>query len=168
MEEPSYSALSRFIQTLGSTKAGAWFFAKVLHHVDGYIYRFSNERITLTALLTGLPVVTLTSTGARTGLPRSTHLLFARDADNSEKFAVIASNFGQSHYPSWYYNLKANPEAVANIQGKSYSVISYEADGEEYEHYWQIFVNVYKGYPEYQKRVTNRHIPIMVLSKTDS
>lgn len=168
MKTPKYSPLSTLIQTFGSTKIGAWVFAKTLHHFDRYVFKMSNGRTTITAFISGLPMLVLTTTGAKSGLQRTTPLIYASDSKESKQIGVIASNYGQTRYPSWYHNLKANPEAEINIEGLSYSVVAHEAEGGEYDHYWSIFTKVYKGYPEYKKRVTNRHIPIMVLVLKDS
>lgn len=64
----------------------------------------------------------------------------------------------------WYYNQKANPQAVCSIRGKSGSYQAHEAQGEEYERFWQAAPNIYLGYPLYKQRISGRRIPIMVLT----
>ncbi len=152
------------IHRLASSRPGAWLFARMMRHVDHAVLKLSNNKATLTSLLTQLPVVMLTSTGAKSGLPRQAPLLGIQNEANPNQIAVIASNFGQSHYPGWYYNLKANPQATCLFNDRSGDYISYEAEGDEYDKFWQLAVDTYMGYPHYKKRIGNRHIPIMVLT----
>jgi deazaflavin-dependent oxidoreductase (nitroreductase family) len=117
----------------------------------------------LTSYIAGLPMVVLTTTGAKSGLKRTTPLLAIREGDDDTCFALIASNWGQDHHPGWYHNLKANPQATATIKGVSREYRAYEANGEEYDDYWQRASQIYFGYMLYKKRVGDRRIPIMVL-----
>jgi len=73
-----------------------------LHHFDHVAFKLSGGRATLTSALAGLPVVHLTTTGAKSGLPRTLPLLCIRDERNPDTFALVASNWGQTHYPAWY------------------------------------------------------------------
>ena len=116
--------------------------------------------------MTGLPVVILTTAGAKSGLPRTTPLLCIRDEDNPETFALIATNWGQRHYPGWYHNLKANPQATCSIRGQSGNYRAHEAEDDEYDKFWRIAGATYLGFPLYKERIgTTRHIPIMVMTK---
>jgi deazaflavin-dependent oxidoreductase (nitroreductase family) len=65
-------------------------------------------------MLVGVPVVTLTAVGAKSGESRSVPLIALTDGDN---LFFIASNWGRSFHPGWYYNLSANPEATISIKG---------------------------------------------------
>src|SRR3954462_11963418 len=96
--------IRRFLQRLPATRPGAWFFARTSHHLDRWTLQLSGGRYTLANLLTGIPVLTLTTTGARSGQPRSVPLLGFPDG---ERIVLVASNFGQAHYPAWYHNLRA-------------------------------------------------------------
>ena len=105
--------------------------------------------------------------GAKSGLLRTVPLLCIRDENDSTSFALIATNWGQKSYPAWYYNLKANPEAVCSIAGKANKYLAHEAQGEEYERFWQYASNTYFGYPLYKQRIAGRRIPIMVMGEID-
>ena len=153
----------QFVQKFASTRLGAWFGAHALHHFDRGFYRLSGGQATLTSVLAGLPMVVLTTTGAKSGLTRTTPLVAILEADDQSCFALIASNWGQNHHPGWYHNLKANPVATGTIKGKSRPYRAREASGEEYDHYWQRASQIYLGYPLYKQRVGDRRIPIMVL-----
>src|SRR5712692_4720625 len=99
--------MQRAIRRLAASGPGSWFFARVLHHIDRPVFRLTRGRHTLASLLSGLPVVMLTTTGARSGVLRTVPVLGLPTPDG---LAVIASNYGQERHPSWYYNLRANPQ----------------------------------------------------------
>jgi deazaflavin-dependent oxidoreductase (nitroreductase family) len=80
-----------------------------------------------------------------------------------EKIVLIASNFGQEHYPAWYHNLKANPECVVKKNGRTGVYIAREADEQETENYFEMAVSYYVGYAVYKDRAKHRKVPVMVL-----
>ena len=93
----------------GGTRPGAWVGAHLLHHLDRLAYRFGEGNYSAGQFLGGIPVITVTTIGARSGLPRSVPLNELPDGPN---FVLIASNWGRSSYPAWYYNLRANPSVI--------------------------------------------------------
>lgn len=164
MTEKNYSFIQASLQKIGSSTPGSWIFSKIQPHIDRVLFRLTNGKTNLTSILSGLPVVLLTSMGAKSGLPRTTPLLGIRDQSGTNKIALIASNYGQRHHPAWYYNLKANPQVTCSIDGKARNYISYQAEGEEYAGFWQAAMELYLGFSQYQERAGDRHIPIMVLT----
>ena len=123
--------------------------------------RLSGGKSTAMTMLSGLPVVTLTAVGAKSGEVRSVPLIAMPDGDN---LFFIASNWGRSFHPGWYYNLSANPEATISIKGQTAKYIAHEAAGEERERCWRTAVDNYAGYAAYERRAGDRTIPIMVLT----
>jgi deazaflavin-dependent oxidoreductase (nitroreductase family) len=168
MTKQRYSLLNSFIQKIASTRPASWFFSRTLHHIDWVFLKLSSGRITLTPILAGTPTIVLTTTGAKSGLPRSLPLVCIRNGQDPNVFALIASNFGQQHNPAWYFNLKANPHATCSIGGQVGKYIAHEASGEEYERFWQLATEMYFGYSLYKQRAANRKIPIMVLMPENS
>lgn len=160
---PDYSGLQSFVQSLASSRPGAWMFAHVAHPLDALVLWISRGRTTLTGVLAGVPTVILTTTGAKSGRPRSLPLLCIRDAQDSFVFALIATNWGRRRYPAWYFNLRAHPQAVCSIDGRTAAYVAHEASGEEYDRFWSYATRIYKGYPLYKQRITGRHIPVMVM-----
>ena len=158
---PRPNRFYRFNQWLASTRPVAWIFARVLHHLDGLVLRLSGNRWTAGGLLTGLPMLTLTTKGARSGRPRSVPLVALFDGD---EIVVIASNWGQGHHPAWYYNLRAHPEARVLCRGQIGSFTAREATDAERERYWQMANAEYLGYAAYRRRAGKRSLPIMVLT----
>ena len=139
----------------------SWVYVRVLHHIDRPLYRLTRGRHSFVSLVSGLPVVMLTTTGARTRQQRVSPVVGLPDGDN---LAVIASNWGQRHHPAWYHNLRAHPDAIVAVGGVTRRVRASEAIGEERERLWRRALAVYPGWAAYERRVRHRRIPVMVLT----
>lgn len=143
----------------------AWLGARLLHHLDGPLLSRSIGRRSVTAALTGLPVVELTAVGARSGQLRTLPIICVADGD---RLVLVASNYGQPGNPGWYYNLKANPRCSIAFRGRRYEMEAYEADGEERERLWELDVSAYPARSSYARRARDRRIPVMVLQPAPS
>ncbi len=132
----------------------------ILHRVDGFFWKVSRGRLFFSSWLVGIPAVQITSIGAKSKQPRA---LVLYGYSEGGQIALIASNFGQAHNPSWYYNIKANPKCQVEWKGASREYIAREAFGEERERFWQLAVSYYKGYDLYKIRAARRHIPALIL-----
>jgi len=163
MAKRRYSLFQSFAQKIASSRPGAWFLSRTLHQFDRIFLKVSNGQMTMSNILTGLTVVTLTTIGAKSGLHRTLPLVCIHDADDPNLLAFIASNWGQRHHPAWYFNLKAHPRATCTISNQVRTYIAHEANGEEYERFWRCASETYIGYPLYKQRAGGRHIPIMIL-----
>ncbi len=149
----------KFVHRFLMLKWVSAFLAKVLFRADKFVLRFTGGRHTVTRIV-GLPIIQLTTTGAKTGQQRTMPLVSFPDG---EKIALIASNFGQKHNPGWYYNLKANPECEVRFNGQSLKYIARESLDAEREKYIQLAISYYAGYEKYKERAAPRYIPVMVL-----
>ena len=154
------NVLQRGMRLLAGTRPMAWLFARVLHHLDGPVMRRSAGRHSVSSALTGLPIVELTTVGARSGEPRSLPLIGVPDGN---RLVLVASNYGQQRNPAWYYNLKANPRCSVAFRGQRHEMDAYEAEGEERQRLWELDVAVYPPRNHYAQRAGNRRIPVMVL-----
>ena len=106
------------------------------------------------------PVILLTTTGRKAGRRITTPLCSVRDGD---AFIVIASNGGQDWYPSWWLNLKANPEALVEFANERVRVRMVEViESAAKDRLWRKMTAVYPGYDGYTKR-TARGIPLGLL-----
>jgi deazaflavin-dependent oxidoreductase (nitroreductase family) len=148
------------MQHIAATRAGAWFFARTLDHIDRALLRFSRGRLTVPGVVAGLPVLTVTTTGARTGQRRSAPLVGVPAGDD---IAVIGTSFGQSRTPGWYYNMRADPAVEVTYHDKTVKAIAREADEEEKRAIWDRATAIYLGYEVYSSRIKNRQIHIMIL-----
>ena len=154
------NVLQRGIRRFAASAPGSWLFARVLHHVDRPVYRATRGRHTLSNLLSGLPVVVLTTTGARSGRSCSVPLLGLPTPDG---IAVIASNYGQRHHPAWYFNLRKDPAAEIAVDGARTRVRAVEVEGERRARIWQQGLAIYPGWSTYERRAANRRIAVFVL-----
>ncbi|MBN1452682.1 MAG: nitroreductase family deazaflavin-dependent oxidoreductase [Anaerolineales bacterium] len=156
--------LRRIFQQFLTLRPITWLMARILHHADALLLRLSNGKLTF-AQFSGLPIIELTTTGAKSRKRRTLPLTGLPDG---EKYALIASNFGQAHFPGWYYNLKANPECTVKKDGQTGVYLAREADEQENEHYYALAISYYVGYAAYKQRAKSRKIPVMVLEPKKS
>lgn len=154
------NAVQRALRQLVASGPGSWVAARALHRVDGPVFRATRGKHTLSSLVSGLPVVFLTTTGARSGKPRTVPLL---GLPTSEGMAVIASNYGQAHHPGWYHNLRANPEGEVTVDGRRQRFRAVEVTGERREAIWRQGLDVYPGWTQYERRAPHRRIAIFLL-----
>ena len=157
---PEANRLQRLVWKVSSSRPGAWLFAKTLHHIDRLVLRLSRERATVPGVLAGLPVITLATTGARTGQRREVPLVGVPAGD---QIAVIGTRFGQPRTPGWYFNLRAEPRAEVGYRGRTVPVVVREAEGDEREAVWARGCQIYAGYQAYARRLDHRQIHVMVL-----
>lgn len=159
--EPSESnAIQRRLQQLVASKPGGRLFSKFLHTVDKPLFRVSKGRATATSLLAGLPVVMLTTTGRKSGEPRTMPLLAIPIGDD---LAVIGSNFGQAQTPGWVYNLEAESSAQVGYRDTEIDVTARRADGAEADATFARAATIYPGYAKYRERADHREIRVFVL-----
>lgn len=152
--------MRRAMRSLASTPVTARFFARILHRVDEPILRRTGGKRSFTAWLTCLPTVELTTTGARTGSPRTHPILGIPDGD---RLVLTASNFGQTRNPAWYYNLRAHPSCSVSFRGQRQEMRAYEAEGAERQRLWDQNLTVYPTWQRYEQWASHRRIPVMVL-----
>jgi deazaflavin-dependent oxidoreductase (nitroreductase family) len=107
----------------------------------------------------GVPVVVVTSRGARTGKLRKTPLM---RVEHEGRYAAVASLGGAPKHPVWYYNLKAHPEVELQDGAQPRDMVARELDGDERAEWWDRAVEVWPDYATYQTR-TDRVIPVFLL-----
>ena len=157
------NAAQRVFQRGASTRAGAWLFSKTAHHLDRFLLRRTQGRTALATLVAGLPVITVTTTGAKSGLPRALPLLgIPIDGD----LALIGTNFGQTNTPGWVYNLESDPMARVTYRDRSIEVTARRADPDETAAALTAAARVYPGYDKYRERITGREVKVFVLTPT--
>jgi deazaflavin-dependent oxidoreductase (nitroreductase family) len=110
--------------------------------------------------LRGMPVIVVTSIGAKSGKVRKTPLM---RVEHNGEYAAVASLGGAPQNPVWYYNLKKNPQVELQDQTVKKDYVAREVSGEERDIWWERAVAAYPDYADYQKK-TDRIIPIFVLS----
>jgi deazaflavin-dependent oxidoreductase (nitroreductase family) len=124
------------------------------------VYRESNGEVGY--YWNGAPTLLLTTTGRKSGEPRTSPLIFARDGDD---YLIVASVGGMPKHPAWFHNLRANPNASIQVKGDQFDVVAREASTEEKPRLWEIVNEVWPNYETYQSR-TERVISVFILTPT--
>ena len=158
----------------GDRPAGAWtallrrvgrqrWFARLgrlVTPLDRRLYRLTGGRWSVIGRHE-LPTLLLTTTGRRSGRPRTQPLLYARDGD---AYVVVGSNWGQAAHPAWSANLLAEPAARVTIGGRPpIGVIAALATGAERDRLWLQVQRIWPGYADYADRARDREIRIFRL-----
>ena len=132
--------------------------------VDPVLHRLTRGRL---GVHLALPFVSMTTTGAKSGQPRTTAVLYFTDG---EDLILIASNYGRDHHPAWYHNLKAHPTAALARGDRSGTYTAMEVTDEaEHERLFALADKVYGGFADYRELTDQmgRRIPVMRLRETD-
>jgi deazaflavin-dependent oxidoreductase (nitroreductase family) len=153
------NALQKMLHRFLMLRPVSAFLAVSLYRIDRLMLKLSNGNHTV-AELVGLPMIQITTTGAKSGEARTMPLVSLFEG---ERIALIGSNFGRKNNPGWYYNLKVHPQCTALVNGRVQNYLARETQGEERQKYWDMAVSVYKGYELYRIRAAHRQIPVMIL-----
>lgn len=113
-------------------------------------------------LWNGAPCLLLTTTGHKSGKPRTVPLIFGPDGD---RCILVASKGGAPEHPHWYVNLTAHPTVEVQVKGDRYTATARTVEGEERDRCWAIATSVWPNYDDYVTRTTRR-IPVVVLERT--
>ncbi|HEY8775291.1 MAG TPA: nitroreductase family deazaflavin-dependent oxidoreductase [Gaiellaceae bacterium] len=130
---------------------------RILGGVHRRIYRLTGGKVG--GRLGKLPVLLLTTTGRKSGRPRTQPLVYTQVGDG---YAVIASKGGAAQHPLWYLNLREDPSAAVTVGRETRKVRARDAEGGERERLWRTLADLYPGYERYAQK-TSRRIPVVVL-----
>lgn len=148
---PSDRFLSRFSMALGARGLRA------AGRLNVPVYRATRGRVL--GKVGRAPVLLLTTTGRRSGQPRTAPVVYLRDG---ERFIVIGSNAGNASAPAWALNLRANPDAQVEAYGEKVAVRARVTEGEERAELWRRMNEQYAGFDDYRAR-TGRDIAVFAL-----
>jgi deazaflavin-dependent oxidoreductase (nitroreductase family) len=151
----------RTLEKFARMPIGDWYMKTLAPRLDPPLLRLTGGRL---SSVYPVPIMLLTTTGAKTGLPRTLPLLYLTDGD---RLILIASNYGKTSHPAWYRNLVANPtaEVLAGKNSGTYTA-SEITDGAERDRAWDLALDMYAGYGDYEGRAGDRKIPLMRLERT--
>ncbi len=113
--------------------------------------------------LRGMPIIVLTSLGAKSGMLRKTALM---RVEHDGRYAVVASRGGAPKHPVWYWNLVKTPQVELQDGAEKHDYIARELSGEEKAVWWARAVEAYPPYADYQLK-TERQIPVFVLERAE-
>jgi deazaflavin-dependent oxidoreductase (nitroreductase family) len=110
----------------------------------------------------GATILLLTTKGRRSGEAHTTPLIYQPDG---ERWVIVASKGGAPNHPAWYENLRADPDATVEVRSERADVHAATAGGVERARLWELMVEIWPAYDEYQRR-TEREIPVVVLTRS--
>ncbi|MEQ1785782.1 MAG: nitroreductase/quinone reductase family protein [Acidimicrobiales bacterium] len=151
---------SRLVNRFSATRAGSFVVKHVASKVDPVLFRWSKGRITSTGKPT-LPMLALTTTGARSGQPRVVQLAYHADGDD---LLVVASAMGQARHPAWRYNLDAHPNVRVLVRGDEYAATATPLGWEERARLWDAIATTIPQMRVYEQR-TDREIQVYRLRR---
>lgn len=136
---------------------------RVMSQANVFAYRATGGRIggkwrVGSAFPRGVPVCLVTTTGRRTGQPRTLPLLFLPDGD---RVILVASQGGLPKNPLWYLNIKANPDVTVQVGRNERKMHARTASPQERAELWPKLVAMYADFDSYQAR-TEREIPVVI------
>jgi F420H(2)-dependent quinone reductase len=134
-------------------------FIKWFMSINALLIRLSRGRIG--SKLGTQTILVIHTIGRKSGEDRAIPIAYFSHED---RYLIVASNWGKDKQANWYLNLKKDPHARLEINGKTILVVAHEAEGEEYDRLWKFATEHHPPYLEYQK-MTTRHIPIMVFER---
>jgi F420H(2)-dependent quinone reductase len=114
--------------------------------------------------LRGMPVIILTTLGAKSGKVRKTPLM---RVESEGRYAIVASLGGAPKHPVWYHNVKANPHVELQDGPAKQDLVAREVTGDEKAKWWEVAVDAYPDYADHQRK-TERQIPVFVLEPADA
>jgi deazaflavin-dependent oxidoreductase (nitroreductase family) len=154
------NSIQRSVIALASTRRISAISRRILPSLDRLALRITGGRSTVTSVTTGLPVLWLTTRGAKTGAERTVPLLgFPLEDD----LAVLGTHFGHETTPGWVHNLEANPAAKVAFRDAEIPVRARPADPGEESATWDRAAGAYPGYQQYAGRASHRSIRVFVL-----
>jgi len=102
------------------------------------------------------PVMVLTTTGAKSGEPRTAVVTFTRDGD---AYVVVGSKSGEPEDPAWFTNLVANPVVTVEADGRTFQASATVAEGADHDTRWDRHVAEHPQFGGYPSK-TDRIIPV--------
>ena len=150
----------RTLEKFARMPLGDWYLKRIAPRVDPPLLRLTGGRV---SSVYPVPIMLLTTTGAKTGQPRTLPLLYVTDG---EDLILIASNYGKTSHPAWYRNLVANARAEVLAGAKSGTYVASEiTDAAERDRAWDLALDMYAGYGDYEGRAGDRRIPLIRLKR---
>jgi deazaflavin-dependent oxidoreductase (nitroreductase family) len=128
---------------------------------QGVIKEFRANQGKVSGQMAGMPVLLLTTTGAKTGRSLTRPLVYTRDGD---RIVIIASFAGNPHNPPWYHNLVKNPTATVELGADKFQVRAAVTSGEERQRLFDRQAEQMAIFKDYQKK-TSRQIPVLTLTR---
>src|SRR5262245_4003703 len=152
-------SFSTLVQRLGHRRWFSSLARRIVPPVDRLVIWVTKGRVVALGVI---PSLVLTTTGRRSGQPRTTPLSFAHDGDS---YVIIGSNWGRQEHPGWSANLLAHREATVVVRGERIAVRATLVEGPERDRLRALLVRVWPAYATYERRAEGRHLRIFRLDR---
>jgi len=132
-------------------------------YVSVILYHLTGERAFRGNAESPAGFLKLTTTGRKSGQPRTVHLLSIRDGS---AYVVTASNGGKQRPPGWLFNVRSNPGVSIQAQDRQLSAVAEIAEADKRRELWARLLEIAPMYAGYEKQ-TSREIPMVILRPVD-
>jgi deazaflavin-dependent oxidoreductase (nitroreductase family) len=122
-------------------------------------YRANQGKVS--GMFENMPLLILTTKGAKTGLPREHPLAYTKDGD---RLIIIASKGGAPTNPNWYHNVVANPEVTVEVGSEKFQAKAIVTEGDERQRLFDNQAALMPGFADYQRNTT-RILPVIALER---
>jgi deazaflavin-dependent oxidoreductase (nitroreductase family) len=134
-------------------------YLKLMNGAHKGLLRLSGGRFGWAAM--DMPVLVLTTTGRRSGQPRS--VMLTSPHREGQRMVIVASKGGEDSHPAWFLNLRENPQVTVSMKDASdVPMVARVASPEERDRLWPVVSDKQARYAEYQAK-TDRQIPLVLL-----
>jgi deazaflavin-dependent oxidoreductase (nitroreductase family) len=145
--DPVVRAVRAVIAPITRTRAFRWAAPRVMPPIEQVIAAVTGRSVQLSGLL--VPSLILTTTGARSGQPRDSVLMYT--ADGHGRAIIAGTSFAREKHPAWTYNLLCHPEAAISVRGRRYAVRASAIEGDDREEAWRLIERQWPGYRAYER-----------------
>jgi deazaflavin-dependent oxidoreductase (nitroreductase family) len=154
---PGRSIVHRIVTRVARSPLGLRFLRDIGSRVDPTLLRHARGRV---SSVWPFPAVVLTHVGAKSGITRTSALVYFTDRG---RVILIASNFGESRNPAWYHNVKANPIVTLNGRGICGHFMAEEIYGTERDRLFQRVKDAPGPYGQYEQAAAakSRCVPVI-------
>lgn len=156
------TGLRRRFSEVASNEVMSALIARTAMPLDRAMRRATQGRSTATALMAGFPVLWVTTTGAKSRMPREVPLLGIPTP--ARNLALLGTSFGSERTPGWVHNLLAHPKAVAEWRDNRADVTAVPLEPEQQEPIWKTAIAVYPNYADYREKAAHRAIRVFELT----
>ena len=134
-----------------------------MNYVTVIMYHLTGERAFRGSADSPSGFLKLTTTGRKSGQPRTVHLLYIRDGS---AYVVTASNGGKQSPPGWFFNVRSNPQVSMKVQDRQVNAVAEIAEADKRRELWARLLEIAPMYAGYEKK-TSREIPMVILRSVD-
>lgn len=157
--DPVVRGVRIVVSAITRTSVWRWVAPRAMPPVERGLAALTGGRVQISSVF--VPSLILTTTGAKSGLPRDTVLMYT--ADGHGRAIVAGTNWAASTHPAWTYNLLAHPEAVITVRGRRYAVRASVIEGDARDRVWRHLESQWPEYRAYE-RDSGRSVRLFLLT----